>query len=87
MLWNKEINYRKKMGKEQICGDQTTYMWRPNNMLLQNEQVNEEIGKYLKTYENRNKTSLNWWDAAEVVMMRGFYNDTGLSQDVKKNLK
>ena len=32
------------MGKEQICGDQTTYMWRPNNMLLQNEQVNEEIG-------------------------------------------
>lgn len=56
-------------------------------MLLQNEQVNEEIGKYLKTHENRNKTSLNWWDAAEVVMMRGFYNDTGLSQDVKKNLK
>lgn len=79
MLWNKEINYRKKNGKR-------TNMWRPN-MLLQNEQVNEEIGKYLKTHENRNKTSLNWWDAAEVVMMRGFYNDTGLSQDVKKNLK
>ena len=53
-------------------------------MLLQNEWANEDIGKYLKTHENRNKMSPNWWDAAEIVNDGGFYNDTGLYQEVRK---
>ena len=40
-------------------------MWKQSNMLLQNQWVNDEIkeetGKYVKTSENRNKTSLNLW--------------------------
>ena len=53
-----KINYRKKNGKR-------ISMWKQSNMLLQNQWVNDEIkeetGKYVKTSENRNKTSLNLW--------------------------
>ena len=51
-----EINYRKKNGTR-------TDMWRLNNMLLKNQWVNdeikEEIRKYLETNENGNTTLQN----------------------------
>ena len=41
-------------------------MWRLNSMLLKNQWVNdeikEEIRKYLKTNENENTTLQNLWD-------------------------
>ena len=51
-----EINYRKKNGK-------STNLWILNNMLLKNQWVNEEIKdevrKYLETNENGNTTFQN----------------------------
>ena len=51
-----EINYRKKNGTR-------TDMWRLNNMLLKNQWVNdeikEEIRKYLETNEDGNTTLQN----------------------------
>ena len=50
--------------------------WRLNNMLLKNQWVNneikEEIRKYLGTNENGNTTLQNLWDAAKVVLRKKF---------------
>ena len=64
-----EINCKKKIVKH-------TNTWRPNNMLLKNQWVNneikEEIRKYLKTSENENTTLQNLWDAAKAVIRGSF---------------
>ena len=42
-----DINYRKKSAKN-------TNTWRLNNRLLNNQEVTEEIKKYLETIDNEN---------------------------------
>ena len=46
--------------------------WRLNNMLLKNQWVNneikEEITKYLGTNDNANTMIQNLWDAAKAVL-------------------
>ena len=39
-------------------------------MLLQNQWVNEEIKKYLKTNDNRDTTMQNLWDSTKAVLGR-----------------
>ena len=60
-----EINYRKKTRK-------ATKMWRLNKMLLNNDWVNEEIEeeieKFLETNENENMTCQNLWDTVKAVL-------------------
>ena len=50
--------------------------WRPNNMLLKNQQVNEEVKKEIKkcleTNDNEDTTSQNLWDAAKAVLREKF---------------
>ena len=57
-----DINYRKKSVKN-------TNTWRPNNTLLKNqevtEEIKEEIKKYLETNDNVNSKTQNLWDAAK----------------------
>ena len=64
-----EINYRKKNGK-------STNLWILNNMLLKNQWVNEEIKeeirKYLETNENGNTTLQNLWHAEKAVLIATF---------------
>ena len=64
-----EINYRKKIRK-------ATNTWRLNKMLLNNDWVNEEIKeeikKYLETNENENMTCQNLWDTAKAVLRGKF---------------
>ena len=64
-----EINHKKKFGK-------VTNTWRLNNILRKNEwanqEVKEEIKKYMETNVNDNTTAQNLWDAAKVVI-RGKY--------------
>ena len=50
--------------------------WRQNNMVLKkqwvNDEIKEEIRKYLKTNDNENTTKQNLWDAAKAVLRRKF---------------
>ena len=63
------INHKKKFGK-------VTNTWRLRNILLKdewaNQEVKEEIKKYMEANENDNTTTQNLWDAAKVVI-RGKY--------------
>ena len=49
-----------------------SYTWRLNNMLLNSEWVNneikEEIKKYLETNENKHTMAQNLWDTTETVL-------------------
>ena len=64
-----DINYRKKSVKN-------TNTWRPNNTLLNNqeitEEIKEEIKEYLEKNYNENTTTQNLWDAAKVVLRGKF---------------
>ena len=49
---------------------------RPNNMLLNNQQITEEIKKEIKickeTKENENTTTPNLWDSVKSVLRGRF---------------
>ena len=60
-----DINYRKKFVNN-------TNTWRLNNTLLNNQEIPEEIKKYLETNDNENMTSQNLWDAAKAVLRGKF---------------
>ena len=55
-----EINYGEKNIK-------ITNTWRLNNMLLNNQEIPEEIKKYLEANDNENTMIKNLWDAAKAV--------------------
>ena len=56
-----DINYRKKTVKN-------TNTWRLNNTLLNNQEIAEEIKKYLEANDNENTTTQNLWDAVKAVL-------------------
>ena len=64
-----EINHKKKFGK-------VINTWILKNILLKNEwanqEVKEEIKKYMEANENDNTTTQNLWDSAKAVI-RGKY--------------
>ena len=60
-----DINYRKKSVRN-------TNTWRLNNTLLNNQEITEEIKKYLKTNDNENTMTQNLWDAAKAVLTGKF---------------
>ena len=64
-----ESNHKKKFGK-------VTNTWRLKNILLKNEwanqEVKEEIKKFMEANENDNTTTQNLWDTAKAVI-RGKY--------------
>ena len=62
-----EINHKKKFAKVKNT-------WRLKNILLKhewaNQEVKEEIKKYMEANESVNTTTQNLWDAAKVVIDR-----------------
>ena len=56
------INYKKKKNVK------NTNTWRLNNTFLNNQQVTEEIKKFLETNDNENTTIQNLWNAAKAVL-------------------
>ena len=54
-------NYRKKSVKN-------TNTWRLNNTLLNNQEITEEIKKYIEKKDNENTTAQKVWDAAKAVL-------------------
>ena len=72
-----DINYKKKKTIR------NTNSWRLNNTFLNNQQVTEEIKKFLETNDNENMTTQNLWDAAKAVL-REVYSNTILPQETRK---
>ena len=60
-----DINYRKKSVKY-------TNTWRLNNTLLNNQEITEEIKKYLETNDNENTVTQNLWGTAKAVLRGKF---------------
>ena len=50
-------------------------------MLLNNQEITEEIRKYLETNDNENTTIQNLWDAAKAVLTGKFI---AIQSDLKK---
>ena len=75
-----KINHKKKFGK-------VTNTYRLKNILLKNEwanqEVKEEIKKYMEVNENDNITTQNLWDTAKAVI-RGKYSNPGLPKEGRK---
>ena len=60
-----EINYRKNPAKN-------TNTWRLNTALLNNQEITEEIKKYIQTNDKENMTTQNLWDAEKAVLRGKF---------------
>ena len=69
MLSDWKSTKRKKTAKN-------TNMWSPNNRLLNNqwitEEIKEEIKKYLAANDNEDTTFQNLWDAAKAILRGQF---------------
>ena len=65
--------------------------WMPNNMLLSyewvNNEVKEEIKRYLETNENEDTTIQNLWDTRRAILRGKIHSITGLSQKKKTRKK
>uniref|UniRef100_A0A8C0QH32 RNA-directed DNA polymerase n=1 Tax=Canis lupus familiaris TaxID=9615 RepID=A0A8C0QH32_CANLF len=67
--WKLELNHNKKFGR-------TSNTWRLRTILLKDKRVNqeikEELKRFMETNENEDTTVQNLWDAAKAVL-RGKY--------------
>ena len=63
-----------------------TNTWRVNNTFLNNQQLTEEIKKFLETTDNENMTTQNLWDAVKAVLKSKVYSNTFLPQETRKTL-
>ena len=45
-----------------------TNTWRLNSTLLNNQEITEEVKKYLETNDNENSVTQNLWDVAKAVL-------------------
>ena len=59
------MNYREKNVKNKNT-------WRLNNTLLNNQEITEEIKKYIQTNDKENMTTQNLWDAEKAVLRGKF---------------
>ena len=75
-----ELNHNKKFGR-------TSNMWRLRTILLKDERVNqeikEELKRFMETNENEDTTIQNRWDTAKAVL-RG---KTSQYKQLSKNWK
>ena len=60
-----DINYKKKTVRNKNT-------WRLNSVFLNNQQVTEEIKKFLETNDKENMTTQNLWGAAKAVIRGKF---------------
>ena len=78
-----EINHKKNTEKHPKTG-------KLNNMLLNNKWVNnqikEEIKRYIYTNENEDTTIQNLWDTGKEILRGKFISITGLSLKQEKAL-
>ena len=63
-----DINYKKK--KKTTL--KSTNTWRLTNMLLNNQEITEEIKRYIETNDNEHMVTQNLWDAANAFLRGKF---------------
>lgn len=51
-----------------------------------NQEIKEEIKKYIETNDNESTTVQNLWDAVKVGSKREVHSNTGLSQQEKSHI-
>ena len=65
-----------KRQKKEKKPAKNTNTWRPNNVLLNNqwitEEIKEKIKKYLEANDNNDTTLQNLWDAAKTILRGKF---------------
>ena len=71
-----DINYRKISLKN-------TNTWRLNNTLLNNQEITEEIKKYLETNDNENTTPQKPLGCSKSSSKREVYSKTILPQETR----
>ena len=49
-----------------------TNTWRVNNTFLNNQQLTEEIKKFLETNDNENRITQHLWDATKALLRGKF---------------
>ena len=70
-----DINYRKKSVKN-------TNTWRLNNTLLNNQEITEEIKRYVETNDNKNTTTKHM-GCSKSSSKRAVYSNTILPQETR----
>ena len=63
-----DINYKRK--KKPTL--KSTNTWRLTNMLLNNQEITEEIKRYIETNDNEHMVTQNLWDAANAFLRGKF---------------
>ena len=72
-----DLNYRRKTIKN-------SNIWRLNNTLLNNQQITEEIKKYIKMNENENTTTQKLWGHCKSSANEKVHSNTGIPQETRK---
>ena len=72
-----DVNYRRKTIKN-------SNIWRLNNTLLNNQQITEEIKKYIKMNENENTTTQKLWGHCKSSANEKVHSNTGIPQETRK---
>ena len=65
MLWH----WKSITGKKPV---KNTNTWRLNSAVLNNQEITEEIKKYIETNDSENTMTQNLWDTAKAVL-RGMF--------------
>ena len=77
-----ELNHKKKFGRN-------SNTWRLKSILLKDERVNqeirEELKRFMETNENEDTTLQNLWDAAKAVLMGEIHCNTSIHSKTGKN--
>ena len=77
-----ELNHKKKFGK-------ISNTWRLRTILLKDERVNqeikEELKRFMETNENEDTTIQNLWDTAKAGMRGEIHHNTSIHPKTGKN--
>ena len=76
-----QLNHKKKFGRN-------SNTWSLKTILLKDERVNqeirEELKRFMETNENEGSTVQNLWDTAKAVL-REIHRNTSIPQKIGKN--
>ena len=75
--------YEKRYQLQEKKAVKTTNTWKINNTLLNNQEITEEIKKYLEKNDNENTMTQNLWNEAKAILWGKFIPNTILPQETR----